>query len=195
MRVSVGVAWPHQEAIPTSMLPYCIALIWSAMTERRRGVIKAEAGVVIIPRDHPLSSKAVADQLTEEGVDIRYGPRAESVSTGGAGRVVHLSDGTTAEGAELLLAVGRRGADLRALGAEEAGASIGERGVPAVDEQFRAADGLFVAGDAAGGLQFTHVADYEGLVTARAAMGGTAPATSAPSPSRRSPTPRWAPSA
>jgi dihydrolipoamide dehydrogenase len=129
----------------------------------------------IIPRDHPLSSKAVADQLTEEGVDIRYGPRAESVSTGGAGRVVHLSDGTTAEGAELLLAVGRRGADLRALGAEEAGASIGDRGVPAVDEQFRAADGLFVAGDAAGGLQFTHVADYEGLVTARAAMGGTKP--------------------
>jgi pyruvate/2-oxoglutarate dehydrogenase complex dihydrolipoamide dehydrogenase (E3) component len=88
---------------------------------------------------------------------------------------VHLSDGTTAEGAELLLAVGRRGADLRALGAEEAGASIGDRGVPAVDEQFRAADGLFVAGDAAGGLQFTHVADYEGLVTARAAMGGTKP--------------------
>jgi dihydrolipoamide dehydrogenase len=129
----------------------------------------------IIPRDHPLSSKAVADQLTEEGVDIRYGPRAESVSTGGAGRIVHLSDGTTAEGSALLLAVGRRGADLRALGAEEAGARLNERGVPAVDEQLRVADGLFVAGDAAGGLQFTHVADYEGLVTARAALGGSSP--------------------
>ena len=103
-------------------------------------------------------------------------PRAESVSAGGAGRVVGLSDGTTAEGAELLLAVGRRGADLRALGAEDAGATLNERGVPEVDEQLRAADGLFVAGDAAGGLQFTHVADYEGLVTARAATGGTAPA-------------------
>jgi pyruvate/2-oxoglutarate dehydrogenase complex dihydrolipoamide dehydrogenase (E3) component len=134
-----------------------------------------EGGDRILPRDHPLSSKAVADQLEEEGVDIRYGSRAEAVSAGGDGRVVHLSDGTTAEGAELLLAVGRRGSDLRALGAEEAGVTLDDRGVPATDEQFRAADGVFVAGDAAGGLQFTHVADYEGLVTARAAMGGSAP--------------------
>ena len=130
----------------------------------------------ILPRDHPLSSKAVAEQLAEEGVDIRYGPRAESVSVGGAGRIVHLSDGTTAEGAEVLLAVGRRGADLRALGAEEAGATLDDRGVPAVDGQLRAAEGLFVAGDAAGGVQFTHVADYEGLVTGRAATGGSAEA-------------------
>jgi pyruvate/2-oxoglutarate dehydrogenase complex dihydrolipoamide dehydrogenase (E3) component len=135
-----------------------------------------EAGDRILPRDHLLSSKAVADQLAEEGVEIRYGARAESVSAGGAGRVLHLSDGTTAEAAELLLAVGRRGADLRALGAEEAGARLDDRGVPALDEQLRAADGLFVAGDAAGGLQFTHLADYEGLVTARAATGGSAPA-------------------
>ena len=33
-------------------------------------------------------------------------------------------------------------------------------------------DGLFVAGDAAGGLQFTHVADYEGRIAASAAFGG-----------------------
>ena len=70
----------------------------------------------------------------------------------------------------------RRGADLRALGAEEAGATLNDRGVPAVDGQLRAAEGLFVAGDAAGGVQFTHVADYEGLVTGRAATGGSAEA-------------------
>ena len=75
------------------------------------------------------------------------------------------------EGAELLVAVGRRPADLRALGAEEAGATLDERGSPAPDEQLRIADGLFVAGDVAGGLQFTHVADYEGGIAARAATG------------------------
>jgi dihydrolipoamide dehydrogenase len=35
----------------------------------------------------------------------------------------------------------------------------------------RVAAGLFVAGDVAGGLQFTHVADYEGGIAARAAAG------------------------
>ena len=131
-----------------------------------------EGGDRILGRDHALSAEAVTDQLREEGVDIRLGARATHVSTGGAGRVVELSDGTTVEGAELLVAVGRRGADLRGLGVEEAGGTVDDRGVPALDDQLRAADGLFVAGDAAGGLQFTHVADYEGLVTARAAMGG-----------------------
>jgi dihydrolipoamide dehydrogenase len=33
------------------------------------------------------------------------------------------------------------------------------------------ADGVFVAGDVAGGLQFTHVADYEGRVAVRSAVG------------------------
>jgi dihydrolipoamide dehydrogenase len=32
-------------------------------------------------------------------------------------------------------------------------------------------DGLYVAGDAAGGLQFTHIADYEGRIAAAAAFG------------------------
>jgi len=35
----------------------------------------------------------------------------------------------------------------------------------------RVADGVFVAGDAAGGLQFTHIADYEGRVAVRTALG------------------------
>jgi len=177
--------WTNREATSARELPSSLVVLGGgpvgvelAQVYSRFGVpvTIVESGDRILPRDHPLSSKAVADQLTEEGVDIRYGARAESVSAGGAGRILHLSDGTTAEGAELLMAVGRRGADLRALGVEEAGASLNERGVPALDEQLRAADGLFVAGDAAGGLQFTHVADYEGLVTARAATGGSAPA-------------------
>ena len=177
--------WTNREATSARELPSSLVVLGGGPVGVELAQVYArfdvpvtivESGDRILPRDHPLSSKAVADQLSEEGVDIRYGARAESVSAGGPGRVVHLSDGTTAEGAELLLAVGRRGADLRTLGAEEAGATLNDRGVPGLDEQLRAADGLFVAGDAAGGLQFTHVADYEGLVTARAATGGTAPA-------------------
>jgi dihydrolipoamide dehydrogenase len=100
------------------------------------------------------------------------GGHAVKVERGGAGRVVHLDDGTSVDAAELLVSVGRRAADLRAMGAEEAGGRLTDRGVADPDQRLSIGDGLFVAGDAAGGLQFTHVADYEGRIAAAAAFGG-----------------------
>ena len=125
----------------------------------------------IMARDHPRSSAVLAAQLTAEGVDIRLGVRAERVSTGGAGRRVHLSDGSDVEAAEVLVAVGRRPADLRALGAGEAGVELDERGWAAPDETMRIGDGIYSVGDTAGGLMFTHTADYTGRIAARAATG------------------------
>jgi dihydrolipoamide dehydrogenase len=125
----------------------------------------------ILPRDHPKSAEILAVQLGEEGVEVRTGVTASAVRRGGAGRVVTLSDGSTVEAAEVLVAVGRRPSDLRALGAEEAGVTLDGKGVARPDETMRVADGVFVAGDAAGGMQFTHVADYEGRIAARAARG------------------------
>ena len=172
--------WTSREATSTRELPSSLVILGGgvvgvemAQVFVRFGVrvTLVEGGERILSRDHPLTSKAVADQLEEEGLVLRTGATAQRVRAGGAGRIVELSDGTTVEGAELLVAVGRRPADLRALGAEEAGATLDERGAPAPDDRLRIADGLFVAGDVAGGLQFTHVADYEGGVAARAAAG------------------------
>ena len=125
----------------------------------------------ILPRDHPKSSEIVAAQLREEGVDVRTNVTATAVERGGAGRRITLSGGGVVEAAELLVAVGRRAADLRALGCEDAGVKLDDRGRSSPDDQMRIADGVFVAGDCAGGLQFTHVADYEGRIAARAATG------------------------
>jgi pyruvate/2-oxoglutarate dehydrogenase complex dihydrolipoamide dehydrogenase (E3) component len=125
----------------------------------------------ILPRDHPKSSELVDAQLRDEGVDIRTGVTAAAVERGGSGRKVTLSDGEVVEGSELLVAVGRRAADLRELGCADAGVPLDDRGQASPDEQMRIADGFFVAGDCAGGLQFTHVADYEGRIAARAAAG------------------------
>jgi pyruvate/2-oxoglutarate dehydrogenase complex dihydrolipoamide dehydrogenase (E3) component len=123
----------------------------------------------ILPRDHPRSSEVVGGQLREEGVEIRTNVTAKAVERGGPGRRVTLSDGAVVEGAELLVAVGRRGADLRALGCEDAGVALDDRGRATPDERMRIGQGVFVAGDCAGGAQFTHVADYEGRIAARAA--------------------------
>jgi dihydrolipoamide dehydrogenase len=130
-----------------------------------------QGGDRILPRDHPRSSQVLAEQLKAEGVEIRIGVHATGVRTGGAGRIVELSDGSTVEGAEVLVAVGRRPSDLRELGIEEAGVELGSRGEVAPDAQMRVAESIYVAGDCAGGMQFTHVADYQGRVAVRSALG------------------------
>jgi dihydrolipoamide dehydrogenase len=128
----------------------------------------------ILVRDHPRSSAVVAEQLAREGVELRLGVKATAVRAGGAGRIVELSDGSTVEAAELVVAVGRAPIGLADLGVEEAGVALNDRGVPQPDERMRVADGVYVAGDAAGGLQFTHVADYQARIAVRNATGGDA---------------------
>ncbi len=125
--------WTSREATSTRELPSSLVILGGgvigvemAQVFVRFGVrvTLVEGGERILSRDHPLTSKAVADQLEEEGLVLRTGVTAQRVRAGGAGRIVELSDGTTVEGAELLVAVGRRPADLRALGVEEAGATL-----------------------------------------------------------------------
>jgi pyruvate/2-oxoglutarate dehydrogenase complex dihydrolipoamide dehydrogenase (E3) component len=177
--------WTSPDATSTRDLPSSLVILGGgvvavelAQVFLRFGVpvTLVERGPRLLAREHPLTSKHLTDQLLEEGLQLRTGVATASVAVGGAGRVVTLSDGSTAEGAELLVAVGRRAADLRALGVEEAGVGLDDRGAASPDAQLRIGDGVFVAGDAAGGLQFTHVADYEGRATARAAMGSDKPA-------------------
>ncbi|MGH2691420.1 MAG: dihydrolipoyl dehydrogenase family protein [Actinomycetota bacterium] len=125
----------------------------------------------VLPREHPMSSELVAGQLREEGVELRTGVLAKAVRRGGAGREVDLADGSKVEGAEVLVAVGRRTADLRSLGMEEAGVELSDRGAVSPDDRMSVAEGVYVAGDCAGGMQFTHVADYTGRVAVRNALG------------------------
>jgi pyruvate/2-oxoglutarate dehydrogenase complex dihydrolipoamide dehydrogenase (E3) component len=173
-------AWSSRDATSTRDLPSSIVVMGGgpvgvemAQAFARFGVRTTliEGGERILSRDHPLSSKAVLEQLRDEGLDVRTGVLVEAVRKEGSSRLVELSDGTTIDAGKVLVAVGRRGTDLRELGLEEAGAELGEHGAASPDDQMRVAKGLFVAGDAAGGLQFTHLADYEGRIAARAALG------------------------
>jgi pyruvate/2-oxoglutarate dehydrogenase complex dihydrolipoamide dehydrogenase (E3) component len=83
---------------------------------------------------------------------------------------VELSDGTTAEGAALLMTIGR---DVPFgslnLGVVELEA---DNGRVKVDDELRAAPGIYLAGDAAGPELHTHMAHYQGEIAARNALGG-----------------------
>ncbi|HJP65735.1 MAG TPA: NAD(P)/FAD-dependent oxidoreductase [Actinomycetota bacterium] len=172
--------WTSREATSTRELPSSIVIMGGGPVgvEMAQVFVRfdvettlVEGNDRILARDHPLNSQHIADQLKEEGLDVRTGVHAAAVRRGGKGRIVELSDGSSVEGAEVLVSVGRRPADLRALGTEEAGVELDERGAATHDDQMRVADGVYIAGDVAGGLQFTHVADYEGQIAARAAVG------------------------
>jgi len=172
--------WTSRDATSTRELPSSLVILGGgvigvemAQVFVRFGVkvTLVEGGDRLMARDHPLTSAAVSAQLQEEGLEIRMGVSATRVTAGGAGRILELGDGSTVGGAQLLVAVGRRAADLRSLGVEDAGATLDDRSFPTPDDQLRIAEGVFVAGDAAGGLQFTHVADYEGGIAVRAALG------------------------
>ena len=171
--------WTSNDASSARDLPSSIVILGGgpvgvelAQAYARFGVkVTLVEGSRLLAREHPRTAEVVSAQLEREGVDVRIGAHAVKVGRGGAGRIVELADGTTAEGAELLVSVGRRAADLRAMGVEEAGGRLTDRGLADHDEHLSIGDGLYVAGDAAGGLQFTHVADYEGRVAAANAIG------------------------
>ena len=175
--------WTHREATSTRELPSSAVILGGGPVGVELAQIYARFGVKVVlvqsdnrilDKDHPKSSDAVSRQLAEEGVSMKLGVRATGVSAGSRGRNVRLSDESVVSGEVLIIATGRRPADLRSLGVEEAGVALDSNGRLALEPDMKAAEGLYVAGDAAGGLQFTHVADYEGRIAARAALGHSA---------------------
>ncbi|HSM37760.1 MAG TPA: NAD(P)/FAD-dependent oxidoreductase [Candidatus Limnocylindrales bacterium] len=123
-------------------------------------------------REHPLSSRYLAEGLQRDGVDIRFGTRATGVRAGAGtnGRhLVELSDGSSAEGEAILLTIGRD-IPFDALNLEAIGVEV-QNGRVKPDELLRIAPNVYVAGDIAGPELHTHLAHYEGEVTARIALG------------------------
>lgn len=91
----------------------------------------------------------------------------------GLGLLLHVGSDVVRASA-LLLAVGRRPSNLGALQLEKAGVRCGPGGIP-VDRKLRSsATHVFAVGDCTGGLQFTHLAGYQGALAAFNALQGEA---------------------
>ena len=173
--------WTNREATSTRELPESLLIMGAGPT----GVELAQAfgrygvpvtlvvpGERILPRDHARSSAAVAAGLARDGVTIHTGARAVAAhareGTNGRHRF-DLDDGSSVEGAAVLLAIGRT-LPLAGLGLETVGVDISS-GRLKPDPQLRVAPGVYVAGDPAGPEMHTHVSHYEGELAARIALG------------------------
>jgi pyruvate/2-oxoglutarate dehydrogenase complex dihydrolipoamide dehydrogenase (E3) component len=109
--------------------------------------------------------------MRAEGVEILE--EAPVVKIGGTpGAIeVHIKDGRTVTGSHLLMAVGRQ-VSLGGLDLDKAGVDHTRRGVT-VGANLRSSNKrVYAVGDAAGGLQFTHVAGYHAGIVIRQILFG-----------------------
>jgi pyruvate/2-oxoglutarate dehydrogenase complex dihydrolipoamide dehydrogenase (E3) component len=143
-----------------------------AQAHRRLGcdvtVIDAQSA---LGRDDPDAAAVVIAALRAEGVNILEQAPVVQVSGGAGDITLQLKDGSKVTGTDLLVAVGRvantDGMDL------EKGAVDRNRAGVKVDAALRSSNKrVYAIGDAAGGLQFTHVAGYHAGVLIRSLLFG-----------------------
>jgi len=157
-----------------------------AQAFRRLGsdVSVVDVAPAILPREDAELAAIVHRQLVAEGVGYHLGARIDRVE-GRAGdlRMTLSRDGKaeTVSGTHLLLAAGRK-ANVEDLGLEAAGVAV-DNGRIVHRDLSTANPSIHVIGDAAGGLQFTHVAEHHAGVILRRAifrMKWTKPSTVVP---------------
>lgn len=174
--------WTNREATLARELPKSLIVLGGGPTGCEMAQVYARFGVpttivqsgdLLMPTDHPRNAESVADGLRDSGVDIRLGVRAVAVRPAGGKNGAHaidLDNGSTAEGHEILLAVGRS-FPLDDLGLEHYGIDTSGRIAIPRDGRLRIADGLWVIGDPAGPELHTHQGHYQGEVAVRMALG------------------------
>jgi pyruvate/2-oxoglutarate dehydrogenase complex dihydrolipoamide dehydrogenase (E3) component len=174
-------AWTNREGTSTRTLPHSLLIMGGGPTGVELAQVYARYGVPVtivdpnprlLARDHPRNGEAVRSALERDGATVRTGVRAVQVQAGGDGEAhtVTLSDGSTARGHEVLVAIGRT-VPLDGLGLETIGVSTDGGRLPPPDERMRVAPGVYVAGDPAGPELHTHLAHYQGEMAVRIALG------------------------
>jgi dihydrolipoamide dehydrogenase len=174
-------AWDNHEGTGARELPRSLLIMGGGPTGTELAQVYARYGVPvtiveanphILARDHPRNAEYITRALERDGVTVLTGVRAERVEPGdgaeGAHRVA-LSDGTFAEGHEIMLAIGRA-IPFEGLGLDTIGVSAHEH-MPPPDEHLRIAPHVYVVGDPAGPELHTHLAHYQGEMAVRIASG------------------------
>jgi pyruvate/2-oxoglutarate dehydrogenase complex dihydrolipoamide dehydrogenase (E3) component len=128
-------------------------------------------GAKAMGNDDPELAAIVLDKLRAEGVEIVEGAIAEKVSgTKGGAVTVHTKMGEFT-GSHLLMAVGRK-VNIDKLDLDKAGVKHDRAVTVGPDLRSVTNKKVYAVGDAAGGLQFTHVAGYHAGVVIRSMLFG-----------------------
>ena len=170
--------WGNREATTAKEAPESLVVLGGGVV----GVELAQAWVSLgtrvtvveglhrlISREEPFACEQVAAALREAGVDLRMGTRAASVSRNGD-VTVELEDGTSASGAEVLVAVGRKPAT-DGLGLETVGLEPGKAVEVGANLRSATHDWLYAIGDVNGRALLTHMGKYQARIAADVILG------------------------
>ncbi len=138
---------------------------------RLGSAVTVVAGRRALPKDDPELVAILARQLRDEGVEVIEADHVRQAARAGEGLEVRLESGRTLRGSHLLVAAGRR-ANVDDMGLEAAGVAHDRHGVTVSDALRSTNRRIYAVGDAAGRLQFTHVAGYHGGVVIRPILFG-----------------------
>ncbi len=128
-------------------------------------------GATAMGKDDPELAAIVLDRLRAEGVEIVEQAKAERISGAGGEITVHTTAGDFT-GSHLLMAVGRK-VNLDRLDPETGGVARTRGGVKTGDDLRSTTNRrVYAVGDAAGRMQFTHVAGYHAGVVIRSILFG-----------------------
>ena len=170
--------WTNIEATTAKHVPERLAILgggvvgvemaqaWSSLGSR---VTLVHRGQRLIEREESFAGEQIETALREAGVDVRLDASATSVSRNGAVRL-ELDDGSTVEGDELLVAIGRAPRTID-IGLETIGLESG--GHLCVDESLRVPgrDWLYAIGDVNGRALLTHMGKYQARLAADGILG------------------------
>jgi pyruvate/2-oxoglutarate dehydrogenase complex dihydrolipoamide dehydrogenase (E3) component len=128
-----------------------------------------ESGRRLLPGEEPESGELIAKVFEREGMGVRTHARAESVAHDGTAFRVTLGGGEVLGAETLLVATGRH-ADLAGLGVAALGLDDTAKMI-AVDDQMRAAPGVWAIGDVTGKGAFTHMSMYGAKIVLAQLLG------------------------
>lgn len=138
-----------------------------AQAHRRLGCkVTVIEGAKAFGRDDPELAAIVLANLRAEGVAVLEDAKVAALSGQAGDITVALEDGRSVQGTHLLLAVGRK-VHLDQMNLEAAGVKHDRKGVTVGPDLRSTNRRVYAVGDAAGGLQFTHVAGYHAGVVIR----------------------------
>jgi pyruvate/2-oxoglutarate dehydrogenase complex dihydrolipoamide dehydrogenase (E3) component len=173
--------WTNREATTAQSVPDRLVVLGGgpvgcelAQAYRSFGaqVVLVEAAGRLLSREEPYASDELREALERDGVEVRLGVKASAVRRDAPrGPVtVELEDGSSVEGDELLVAIGRR-QRTDDLGLETLGLAPG--GPVEVGDDLRASghDWLYVIGDANGRVLLTHMGKYQARVACDNILG------------------------
>jgi pyruvate/2-oxoglutarate dehydrogenase complex dihydrolipoamide dehydrogenase (E3) component len=175
--------WTNRDIVQVTELPASLVVLGGGAIGCELAQAFARFGVEvtilevadrILGPEEPEASAVVADAMTSEGIAVRAGIKVDRVDHDpSSGFTVSLGGGDQVRGAALLVAAGRR-TNLADLGLDSVGLDPSARFVD-VDEQMRAAAGVWAIGDITGKGQFTHVSMYQAEVAVRSVLGKDGP--------------------